>query len=48
MRQIILCSTRGNMGQMTWNAIELQVPTEHPLALFCLDLCKLDIHTRAM
>lgn len=30
--------------QMTFNAIELQVPLRLPLSLFCLDFYKVNIH----
>lgn len=35
---------RVKKGQMTFNAIELQVPHRLPLALFCLDFYKFNIH----
>lgn len=31
-------------GQVSFNAIELQVPHRLPLALFCLDFYKVNIH----
>lgn len=35
-RQVLPSDTKGNKGQITLNAIELQVPDRLPPALFCL------------
>ena len=44
MKQVSRSDTRVSKGQITRNAIELQVPERPPLALFCLIVCKLNIH----